>query len=165
MPTCAAASAHCVLRCSVGTTTVTRSTVPSASSSAAIRRANAVLPAPGVATARKSRGLTPRYRTNARRCQLRKAWVSGAAKARTQNSSLIEEQPSAMDYGCASSACRLFDEEVIVLDEPVPTLVVGHVAQLSETLEVVLARSAGSKQHQDRRRLVGLIAKAVDAAG
>ena len=37
-----------------GATTVTASTVPSASSSAAIRRANVVLPAPGVATARKS---------------------------------------------------------------------------------------------------------------
>ena len=39
--------AHCALRCSVGATTVTASTVPSASSSAAIRRANVVLPAPG----------------------------------------------------------------------------------------------------------------------
>ena len=53
----AAAAAHWVFRCSVGQTTVTPSTVPSASSSAAIRSANVVLPAPGVATARKSRGL------------------------------------------------------------------------------------------------------------
>ena len=84
MPTRAAAAAHWSLRCSVGTTTVIWSTVRSASSSAAIRRANVVLPAPGVATARKSRGLAPRYFTNARRCQPRKAWVSGAAYARTQ---------------------------------------------------------------------------------
>ena len=41
-------------------------------------------------------------RSNARRCQLRKAWVSGAAIARTQSSPLIEEQPSARDYARAS---------------------------------------------------------------
>ena len=55
-PTRAAASAHWVLRCSVGATTVTRSTTPRCSSSAATRSAKVVLPAPGVATARKSRG-------------------------------------------------------------------------------------------------------------
>ena len=52
MPTAPAADAHWVFRCSVGVTTVTASTVPSASSSAAIRSANVVFPAPGVATAR-----------------------------------------------------------------------------------------------------------------
>ena len=40
-------------------------------SSATIRKAKVVLPAPGVATARKSRGLAVRYLTNARRCQPR----------------------------------------------------------------------------------------------
>src|ERR1700741_5336206 len=95
MPTPAAAVAHCVLRCSVGTTTVICSTTPSASSSPATRRANAVLPEPGVATARKSRGLAARYRTNARRCQLRRAWVSGAALARTQDSYLVDGQSKA----------------------------------------------------------------------
>src|SRR6478609_8212750 len=78
MPTPAAACAHCILRCLVGTTTVIRSTTPSASNSPAIRRANAVLPAPGVATARKSRGRAARYRTKARRCQPRNARVLGA---------------------------------------------------------------------------------------
>ena len=57
MPTFAAASAHWVLRCSVGATTVIRSTTRRASRSAATVSANVVLPAPGVATARKSRGL------------------------------------------------------------------------------------------------------------
>jgi hypothetical protein len=71
MPTRAAASAHWVLRCSVGQTTVTASTEPSSSSSAAIRRANVVLPAPGVATARKSSLRRRRYSTRPRRCQAR----------------------------------------------------------------------------------------------
>ena len=52
IPTRAAASAHCCLRCSVGATTVTRSTTRRLSRSAATVSANVVLPAPGVATAR-----------------------------------------------------------------------------------------------------------------
>ena len=60
IPTRAAASAHWVLRCSVGATTVTAWTTPAASSSLAIRSAKVVLPAPGVATARKSWGLRRR---------------------------------------------------------------------------------------------------------
>src|SRR5689334_19991766 len=71
IPTRAAACAHCVLRCSVGATTVTWLTVRSASSSAAMRSANVVLPAPGVATARKSCGDLRRYSTRALRCQTR----------------------------------------------------------------------------------------------
>src|SRR5699024_4981455 len=59
MPTRAAESAHCTFRCSVGATTVTRLTIFWARSSAANRRANVVLPAPGVATARKSFGCSP----------------------------------------------------------------------------------------------------------
>ena len=55
----------------MGATTVTRSTVPSASSSAAIRSAKVVFPAPGVATARKSVSRRRRYSTMARRCQAR----------------------------------------------------------------------------------------------
>ena len=62
---CAAASDHCVLRCSVGVTTVIASIRRSASSSAATRSANVVLPAPGVATVRKSRGAA---REVARQC-------------------------------------------------------------------------------------------------
>ena len=149
MPTLAAASAHCVLRCSVGTTTVICSTTPSASSSPATRRANAVLPEPGVATARKSRGWAARYRTNARRCQLRKAWVSGAALARTQDSSLIGQQPNARDSGCASrqdAVSRSVDEEVVVADEPLQAFLVGEVRELREAFETVLSGSAGSKQ-------------------
>src|SRR5699024_12830341 len=61
MPTRAAASAHWVFRCSVGATTVMRRTVPSDSSAAAICSAKVVLPAPGVATARKSLGARLRY--------------------------------------------------------------------------------------------------------
>ena len=56
MPTRAAASAHCRLRWSVGATTVMRSMIRRARSSAARRSAKVVLPAPGVAAARKSRG-------------------------------------------------------------------------------------------------------------
>ena len=56
MPTRAAASAHWVFRCSVGATTVTRSMTRRDSSSEATVSANVVLPAPGVATARKSFG-------------------------------------------------------------------------------------------------------------
>ena len=55
----AAASAHCVFRCSVGATTTMRSTIRRRKSSVARRRANVVLPAPGVAAARKSRGPPP----------------------------------------------------------------------------------------------------------
>ena len=60
IPTLAAATDHWVFRCSVGATTVMAWTTPVASSSEAIRRAKVVLPAPGVATARKSRGLERR---------------------------------------------------------------------------------------------------------
>jgi hypothetical protein len=42
------------------------------------------LPAPGVATSKKSRGLAVKYRTKARRCQPRKARVLGASIARTR---------------------------------------------------------------------------------
>jgi hypothetical protein len=38
----------------------------------------------------------------------------------------------------------LLDEEVVVGDEPFPTLLVGHVAKLRHVLEVVLARGAGA---------------------
>ena len=55
MPNRAAASAHWCLRCSVGVTIVSVATSRRASSSAATVRAYAVLPAPGVATRRKSR--------------------------------------------------------------------------------------------------------------
>ncbi|CAG6991608.1 hypothetical protein PICSAR143_02810 [Mycobacterium avium subsp. paratuberculosis] len=57
----------------MGTTTVTCSTARWPSSSAATRSANVVLPEPGVATARKSRGCPARYFTSARRCQPRSA--------------------------------------------------------------------------------------------
>jgi hypothetical protein len=60
MPTAAADAAHWCLRCSVGVTTVIASITRSASSSDATRSAKAVLPAPGVATARKSFGAAAR---------------------------------------------------------------------------------------------------------
>ena len=72
MPTLAAASAHWVLRCSVGATTVIRSTTRRASSSAATESAKVVLPAPGVATARKSRGLRSKYAVSAAVCHARR---------------------------------------------------------------------------------------------
>lgn len=71
MPATAAADAHWCFRCSVGVTMVTASIVRSDSSSAAIRRPNTVLPAPGVATARKSLGRFVRYLVSARRCHAR----------------------------------------------------------------------------------------------
>src|SRR5699024_1854752 len=71
MPTRAAESAHWYFRCSVGATTVIVSTVRSANSSLATRSPNVVLPAPGVATARKSLGRAMRYLRNAVRCQAR----------------------------------------------------------------------------------------------
>ena len=71
MPARDAASAHWVLRCSVGATTVTRSTTRRDSSSAATVSAKVVLPAPGVATARKSRGLVVKYSSSAADCQAR----------------------------------------------------------------------------------------------
>ena len=63
--------AHCTLRCSVGATTMTRSTMRRPSSSAATVSAKVVLPAPGVATARKSRGSSARYCASAAVCQAR----------------------------------------------------------------------------------------------
>src|SRR5215213_199647 len=71
MPTRWAASAHWRLRCSVGATTTTRLTSRRPSSSVAIRSAKVVLPAPGVATARKSRGRSVRYCSSAAACQAR----------------------------------------------------------------------------------------------
>src|SRR5699024_11223002 len=56
-PTRAAAADHCTFKCSVGTTTITRSTVRESTNSVATRSAKVVLPAPGVATAMKSLGL------------------------------------------------------------------------------------------------------------
>ena len=75
MPCRAAASAHWYFRCSVGVTTVTEATVRSASSSVATRSPNVVLPAPGVAAARKSRGPRARYLASALRCQARRGGV------------------------------------------------------------------------------------------
>lgn len=72
MPTRAAASAHCVFKCSVGATTVTADTTPRLNSSDAARNANVVFPAPGVATAKKSCGSAPKYCCNACRCHNRK---------------------------------------------------------------------------------------------
>ena len=54
IPTRSAASAHWVFRCSVGATMTIRSTTRLASRLAATVSAKEVLPAPGVATARKS---------------------------------------------------------------------------------------------------------------
>src|SRR6202007_850198 len=56
-----AASAHCFFRCSVGATTVTCCTTWWCSSQDASVSAKVVLPAPGVATARKSRGCSWMY--------------------------------------------------------------------------------------------------------
>src|SRR5690606_575824 len=67
----AAASAHCFFRCSVGATTVTCCTTWWCSSQEASGRANVVLPAPGVATARKSRGCSWMYLSMAACCQAR----------------------------------------------------------------------------------------------
>jgi hypothetical protein len=55
-------------------------------------------------------------------------------------------------------------KKVVVLDEPFPTQFVAHFAELSQALEVVLPRCPRSEQHQDRDRLVGFVAEAVDAA-
>ena len=71
MPTRAAASAHWYLRCSVGQTIVTLWTSAELSSSVATRSAKVVLPAPGVATARKSWGIVSRYCASAAACQAR----------------------------------------------------------------------------------------------
>ena len=71
MPTRAAASAHCFLRCSVGATTVICCTTWWCSSHDASVSAKVVLPAPGVATARKSRGCSWTYLSRAPCCQAR----------------------------------------------------------------------------------------------
>src|SRR4051812_2746244 len=71
MPARLAASAHWVFRCSVGTTTTMRSIIRRPSSSLATERAKVVLPAPGVATARKSRGTSVKYSVIAACCHAR----------------------------------------------------------------------------------------------
>ena len=77
-------------------------------------------------------------------------------------------QTSARDYDYArfgvSAVGVSFHEDVVVLDEPFGALLVGELVQQGHTLEVGLPRSAGSKQDQERCRLVGLVAEAVDAA-
>src|ERR1700722_10180029 len=72
MPTRWAACAHWCFRCSVGVTTVTDLISRRASSSAATVKANAVLPAPGVATSRKSRRGRRKYSLYAACCQARR---------------------------------------------------------------------------------------------
>src|SRR5690606_24456888 len=72
MPTRAAASAHWLLRCSVGVTTMTRLTMRLLSRWWATRSAKVVLPAPGVATHRKSLGASDVYRSKASRCHARR---------------------------------------------------------------------------------------------
>ena len=71
IPIRAAASAHCFFRCSVGATTVTCCTTWWCSSQEARVSAKVVLPAPGVATARKSRGCSWMYCSSAPCCQAR----------------------------------------------------------------------------------------------
>lgn len=71
IPIRAAASAHCFFRCSVGATTVTCCTTWWCSSQDASVSAKVVFPAPGVATARKSRGCSWIYLSIAPCCQAR----------------------------------------------------------------------------------------------
>jgi NLPA lipoprotein len=52
-----------------------------------------------------------------------------------------------------------------VADDELAALLVGHVGQPGQALEVGLARYPGSEQHQHRRLLVGLIAEAMQPAG
>src|SRR5690625_3792087 len=70
-PTRAAAADHCTFKCSVGTTTITRSTVRESTNSVATRSAKVVLPAPGVATAMKPLGLVAKNLSSAACCQAR----------------------------------------------------------------------------------------------
>ena len=72
IPTFAAASAHCFFRWSVGATTMSWRTVPRLKSSLARVSAKVVLPAPGVATAMKSRGFFSKYFCMASACQARR---------------------------------------------------------------------------------------------
>src|SRR3954447_5099011 len=74
-----------------------------------------------------------------------------------------------MDSSASRSARALrsgvsSDQEVVVANEELAPFFVGQLAQLGQPFEIELAWSAGSKQHQDRGRLVGLIAEGVDAA-
>ena len=71
-PKRAAASAHWSLRCEVGATTTSRRPGLAAMSCTAAHRAKVVLPAPGVATARKSGASVPASRSRARFCQGRR---------------------------------------------------------------------------------------------
>src|SRR5690242_12767777 len=72
---------------------------------------------------------------------------------------------SASGYACAFRSGVSSDQEVVVANEELASFVLGQLAELGQTFEVELAGRAGSKQHQDRGRLVGLIAEGVDAAG
>src|SRR5882757_3979165 len=114
MPTRPAASAHWYFRCSVGVTTVIPAIVRSASSSAAIRRPKVVLPAPGVAAARKSFGEAARYRASARRCQPRRpgpAGAAGAASGAVRTADDREREPSSDTRLLSAATPRLGDDD------------------------------------------------------
>src|SRR3546814_5918142 len=49
------------------------------------------------------------------------------------------------------------DEVIVVLDEPLTAFVVGHLAQLGQTLEVVLARRPGSRSEEHTSELQSLM--------
>ena len=103
IPTRPAASAHWLLRCSVGQTIVTFSTTPAPISSTAMRRAKVVLPAPGVATARKSLGEAAMYCSKAAACHARRlpAVPQGARRGKAGGRELTAEE-EACEGPCAA---------------------------------------------------------------
>ena len=102
IPTRPAASAHWLLRCSVGQTIVTFSTTPAPISSTAMRKAKVVLPAPGVATARKSCGEAAMYCSRAAACHARRlpAVPQGARRGKAGGREVAAEE-DACDGPCA----------------------------------------------------------------
>src|SRR5258705_9450396 len=69
------------------------------------------------------------------------------------------------EYDGARSPCPLFDVNVVVAGEPLPTLVVSEFAELSESFEELSPRRTRGEQHQHRGPLVGVVVPAVNTAG
>ena len=145
----AAARAHWNLRCAVGTTTTrrlgsaARSCRAAARSCRAAARANVVFPAPGVATARKSRPGAFPNRSSAARCQGRSRIERG-----TQSSRVTSVEPAvtwcsrpvqprslkgkdAGQAGCATVNLNVTFRILVLVSRPEAGVILGDGAPVS----------------------------------
>src|SRR5437867_2631260 len=150
-----AASAHWVLRCWVGTTTTTRRAVRAVSARQTAASAKLVLPAPGVATARKSALARASNAARASRCQGRRrrarsgpgcgGWGESCSMAK------VEEVPGSEERGGRFLSARGQSVDPLASGHcgNAGGLVVGHLLSTANARfpgKTAVARQRGKKR-------------------